>query len=177
MPKTCDNASVGVIITTQFDDGPRYLMFTRVTPPIGVAPCAGHVDDHGSPEDAAIAEVSEELGLTVTRLNEAASGWLPNRCRRDSGSRGIGHQWTIFTAGVVGQITPSPREAREPRWVTVAEIAALAGHTLSYGRGEVSPDEFAADPGLEPVWVVWLSRLGVLDATGGELDIIHQLYH
>jgi hypothetical protein len=74
--KTCDNTSVGIVIT---DHQSRYLMFDRATFPPGTAPAAGHIDDHGTAEDAARAEVEEELGLTVTGLttSPAAGGTTP----------------------------------------------------------------------------------------------------
>lgn len=61
----CDHASVGVLISSP--DG--LLVFERATPPAGIAPVAGHLDRHGGPEAAAHAEVTEEVGLTVTHLH------------------------------------------------------------------------------------------------------------
>jgi 8-oxo-dGTP pyrophosphatase MutT (NUDIX family) len=69
--KVCDNTSVGVIITNESGE---YLMFDRNTFPPGTAPAAGHIDDHGSAEDAARAEVHEELGLHVVSLEWVAGG-------------------------------------------------------------------------------------------------------
>src|SRR5579872_3721749 len=91
--KHCDNRSVGVIVTDR--DG-RYLVFDRNTFPPGAAACAGHVDDHGSDEDAARGEVLEEVGLTVNVLVPLAAGWRDNPCRRSPGPKGRGHEWVVY---------------------------------------------------------------------------------
>jgi hypothetical protein len=39
-----------VIIT---DEARRYLLIERATPPFGMTPVAGHVDNHGGPDVAA----------------------------------------------------------------------------------------------------------------------------
>lgn len=151
--KTCDNTSVGVIITNEAGD---YLMFERATFPPGIAPVAGHIDTHGTARDAAEAEVCEEVGLTVVSLSEITAGWRSNRCRRLPGPRGVGHQWTIFHAVVTGDLNPSVRETRNVRWVSRADVLALCSRTSRYAAGELTAAEFAARPGIEPVWVQWL---------------------
>lgn len=170
--KTCDNTSVGVIITNAAGD---YLMFERATFPPGVAPVAGHIDTHGTPWDAAKAEVAEEVGLTVTGLFHVTTGRRNNRCRRLPGPRGVGHEWWIFRAEVIGDLDPSERETRNARWIPAAELQALADRTSTYARGGISDADFAATPGLEPVWVQWLHEEGAIDLSPGELRHIDQL--
>jgi 8-oxo-dGTP pyrophosphatase MutT (NUDIX family) len=170
--KTCDNTSVGVIITNAAGD---YLMFERATFPPGVAPVAGHVDTHGTVRDAAEAEVREEVGLTVVSLSEITSGWRNNRCRRLPGPRGVGHQWTVFHAVVTGDLAPSVRETRNVRWIPAADLQALADRTSAYAFGFVTDADFAARPGLEPVWGQWLDAAGAIDLSPGELRNIDRL--
>lgn len=112
--KTCDNTSVGIVIT---DHQGRYLMFDRATFPPGTAPAAGHIDDHGTAEDAGRAEVEEELGLTVTGLTHVTGGWRDNPCRRLPGARSTGHrhEWTVYRATVTGDLTPSAHETKNVR--------------------------------------------------------------
>ncbi|MEU9270055.1 NUDIX hydrolase [Streptomyces sp. NPDC048251] len=107
--KTCDNTSVGIVIT---DHQGRYLMFDRATFPPGTATTAGHIDDHGTAEDAGRAEVEEELGLTVTGLTHVTGSWRDNRCRRLPGARVTGHDWTVYQATVTGDLTPSAARRR-----------------------------------------------------------------
>jgi 8-oxo-dGTP pyrophosphatase MutT (NUDIX family) len=166
----CDNASVGVLIARE--DG-RYLMFDRATFPAGVAPCAGHVfDAHAGYADAARAEVREELGLTVERLEPTTvGGWRPNRCRRQPGPRGPGHDWRIYTAAVSGTLTPS-RETRNARWLDRGDMQRLADRTASYAHGELSGAEFRAAPGIEPVWVGFLDDLGLIRMSAADLTAI-----
>src|ERR1019366_5810903 len=61
--KLCDNKSVGIIVRNP--EG-SFALLKRAYFPIGYAPVAGHVDDHGSVEQAAVDEVIEEIDLTVT---------------------------------------------------------------------------------------------------------------
>ncbi|MEU8199317.1 NUDIX hydrolase [Microbispora amethystogenes] len=171
MTKVCDNASVGVLVT---DDHGKWLMFERATFPPGVAPAAGHVfDDHDGYEDAARAEVAEELGLTVTALELLpVGGWRPNRCRRHPGPRGVGHQWQVYQATVTGDLAPSARETRNVRWLTASDLQTLSDRTAAYAGGRLTDREFAASPGIEPVWVRFLAELGLVRIGGTDLAAI-----
>lgn len=160
---TCDNTSVGVIIA---DGHGNYLLFDRNTFPPGAAPPAGHVDDHGSYEDAARAEVAEETGLTVVSLRKVTGGWRDNKCRRDPGPKGTGHEWRVYCATVTGDLAPSPRETRNARWLNCYDLQVLAAWTIGYAIGIVSADQWAASPGIEPVWVRWLADAGLVVLSG-----------
>lgn len=168
----CDNTSVGVLIS---DGAGRWLVFDRNTPPAGVAPAAGHVDDHGGWEAAAVAEVREELGLNITSLREIAHGWRDNACRRSAGGRGTGHSWKIYLAEVTGELAPSQRETRNARWLTTAELQELAGRTAAYAAGGMSAAQFAAAPGIEPVWVRWLADAQVIRVTHADAAATERL--
>ncbi|MEV7011953.1 NUDIX hydrolase [Streptosporangium sp. NPDC051022] len=173
-PKVCDHLSVGVLIQ---NDAGEYLMFERATAPAGVAPVAGHVDDHGAAEDAARAEVTEEVGLTAVDLFRfPTGGWQPNRCRRAvaEGHR-PGHHWHVYRAKVTGDLAPSAREARHPRWLTVDQVQALTERTVAYARGLISDAEFAAEPGLEPVWVRLLANCWMIAVDDEDLLLIDDL--
>ena len=172
MTSTCDNTSVGVIVA---DGHGKYLLFDRNTFPPGAAPPAGHVDDHGSYEDAARAEVNEETGLTVVSLRYVAGGWRNNKCRREPGPKGPGHQWRVYLATVTGDLVTSPRETRNARWLDQQDIQALAARTVEYAYDTVTALEFAENPGIEPVWVRWLEdvRLIVLpDNCEGAVELL-----
>lgn len=170
--KTCDNTSVGIVITNEAGE---YLMFDRNTFPPGTAPAAGHIDDHGSAEDAARAEVEEELGLTVTALTHVTGWWRTNRCRRLPGVRGVGHEWTVFQADVTGVLNPSARETRNVRWIPADDLQVLADRTVEYALGRLTDDEFTARPGIEPVWMQWLAILAAIHVNPSELQLIDQL--
>lgn len=168
MAPRCDNTAVGVIVTDQA--GRMLTLLTRAQPPVGVAPVAGHVDGHGSPRLAAIAEVREEVGFDAVRLREVASGRRPNRCRRPGGSW---HQWTIFRAEVTGTMRPSADETRGARWYHPGEVQTLADRTAAHSRGHIAG--WDRDPGLEPVWVGWLAELGVVRMDRWWLDQVAKL--
>ncbi|SNT60642.1 NUDIX domain-containing protein [Streptosporangium subroseum] len=168
----CDNRSVGVII--QRDDG-QYLMFDRATFPAGVAGAAGHIDDHGDGADAARAEVAEELGLTATSLTLELTAWRSNRCRRLPGQAGVGHQWELYRAEVSGTLNPSVRETRNVRWLRDVELQELADQTAAYAAGLMTDEEFAKDPGIEPVWVAWLQAAGIISMSAEELSLIDEV--
>lgn len=166
--KTCDNASVGIIVA----DLGMLLLIERGTAPAGLAPVAGHVfDDHASYDDAARAELSDELGLTATSLELLGGGWRNNRCRRAAGERGIGHQWQIFGATTAEDyVQPSAREVRSVRWLDPAQIVTASRRTLDYARDRITPEEWEADPGIEPVWVRWFHVLGIVDLSPFTVD-------
>lgn len=170
--KVCDNTSVGVIVT---DDIGRYLMFKRATPPVGIAPVAGHVDDHGTYDDAARAEVREEVGLTVVSLQLRAVRWRANVCRRRHGPIGPGHNWNVYTAVVAGDLAPDEREALDARWYTSGMVRALVNRTVDYADGRLTAEQFAADPGIEPVWVEFLHDAGVIHVSPDELAVAGRL--
>jgi 8-oxo-dGTP pyrophosphatase MutT (NUDIX family) len=165
MTSVCDHQCVGVLVN---DDDGRLLLFRRKTEPWGVAPVAGHVDDHGTPTEAARAETSEEVGLSVpvlSPLGDRDGLWLPNRCRRTPGGQPVGHRWWLYSASVPGgSRTPiaANREQSGAGWHLKHQIEALATRTVAYAVGDVTEREFRADPGLEPVWVLLLYRLGHL---------------
>lgn len=92
---------------------------------------AGHVwDEHTSYTDAAYAEVREELGLTVTALEQVTEGWRPNRCRRGAAPDGrYGHHWRIYRADVAGDLCIDPGSYRDMLDLHAEELAALAKRT------------------------------------------------
>ncbi|WP_328792910.1 MULTISPECIES: NUDIX hydrolase [unclassified Streptomyces] len=170
--KTCDNTSVGIVIT---DHQGRFLMFDRATFPPGTAPAAGHIDDHGTAEDAARAEVEEELGLTVTGLTHVTGCWRGNPCRRLPGARGTGHDWTIYQATVTGGRTPSARETKNVRWITPDALQELADRTVAYAKGRITDAAFEAAPGIEPVWMQWLADVAAIHIGPDDLLRVEQL--
>lgn len=163
----CDRTSVGVLISSP--EG--LLVFERATPPAGLAPVAGHVDQHGSPEQAARNEVAEEVGLTVTHLHPLLTQWRPNHCRRST-TEPAGHQWWIFQAQVSGTLRPSAREVRAPRWIHPDELQHHALRTAAYAAGRLSRLEFKQEPGLEPVWCHFLHTLQLVTLPTAALDQI-----
>ncbi|MFF9157628.1 NUDIX hydrolase [Streptomyces sp. NPDC014846] len=163
----CDHTSVGVLISSRR----ALLVFDRATPPAGVAPVAGHVSHHGGPYQAARAEVSEEVGLTVTHLHLLLNQWRPNHCRRTP-TGPVGHRWWIFQAEVSGSLRPSPREVRDPRWVHPDQLHEHALRTASYADGHLSREQFERNPGLEPVWCRFLHDLELITLSSSALDRI-----
>lgn len=166
----CDNASVGVIIER---DG-RWLFIWRNTFPFSVAPVSGHVfDEHPGYRDAAVAEVKEEAGLTVEALYPTGvGGWRPNRCRREPGPAGTGHQWEVYTAVVSGELNPSPREVRLARWLSYPQVQLLANRTMLHAQGRISDRGWEESPGIEPVWTGFLAALGMIRLPDGDLRLI-----
>lgn len=172
MPGPCDHRVSAVLIKRWVQvlgaERPEYLMIQRATFPFGVAPVAGHVDDHGNYRDAAVAEVREEVGVELDpsglTLLDIVS--LANRCRRphEFGRLGARHLWAIYHATVPAdtEVTPAPDEATRAFWASLGEIRELRGRTVRAAAR--APSGVAAllallaslheprEVGLEPVW-------------------------
>lgn len=159
MDKVCDHASVGVVVRNI--DG-EFALLKRARFPIGIAPAAGHIDEHGSPEQAALDEVEEELGLVIepndlikTNINNRR---INNRCRRADGDH---HMWTVYEAEqFLGDISPDPIEAQDAGWYSAAQLQRLAKRTKARKAGKVTDEDWAANPGLEEIWLDFLTELG-----------------
>ena len=179
--KQCDNASVGVLAERTDGNGqPRWLFIWRNTFPFSVAPVSGHVfDEHLSYTDAARAELKEEAGLDVTEVHwTPVGGWRPNRCRREPGPKGTGHQWEIYVAYLglqVPELKLSEREVKLARWLSAPQVQLLANQTVLYAHGRVSDSEFQDFPGIEPVWVGFLAELDVVRLPVADLLAVEQL--
>jgi ADP-ribose pyrophosphatase YjhB (NUDIX family) len=142
----CDHTSVGILVWRH----DKLLLVERRLPPYGLAPPAGHVDQHLSYQAAACAELLEEVGLIATDLKLIAEGTKHNPCRRLGGNW---HHWKIFSAEALGEVRPSSRETKGFRWCSKDELSFLA---------EPKVQGYGADGCLEPVWHEWLRELGML---------------
>lgn len=153
--KQCDNKSVGVLIK---DDSNRILLIERKRFPFGFAPPAGHIDDFPSPEDCAVGEVEEEVGLKIESLKLVYKGRHENMCRREGGSH---HYWYVYTATVSGEIKASEDEVLSYRWCSQDDLKALRERCGEYRQGNIPEDEWQKSPGLEPVWVDILDKIDI----------------
>lgn len=152
LPKYCDNKSVGVIIKNNIGS---FALLKRARFPVGIAPPAGHVDDHGSFEQAAVDEVNEELGLTVAiddlKKTIIDKRVVNNKCRRIGGDH---HEWVVYEAEVFkGDIVPDPDETKGADWYTPAQVQELANRTRAFRAGEIDQSDWEENPGLEEIWL------------------------
>jgi 8-oxo-dGTP pyrophosphatase MutT (NUDIX family) len=157
--KLCDHTSVGVIIR---DDRGRFLLLKRAIFPVGIAPPAGHIDTHGSPAQAAIAEVAEEVGLVIApkdlheTIIQKRQTFLP--CSRPEGDW---HAWWIYTANhYSGELRPDKRETKGAEWYSGEQLQALADRTRAFQAGQIPAAQYQDEPGLEPVWIGFFLELG-----------------
>jgi 8-oxo-dGTP pyrophosphatase MutT (NUDIX family) len=160
-PKRCDNKSVGIIIRNS--EG-SIVLLKRARFPFGYAPVAGHVDDHGSVEQAAVDETIEEVGLTITtedlQPTAIAETRFNNRCRRQGGTF---HDWWVFIVDhFSGSITPSEEETKGADWYTMDKVRQLVDRTELYRTQKIDEAEWEANPGLEEIWVDMLQQLGLI---------------
>lgn len=157
--KICDNKSVGVVL---LNEAGEMALLERGQFPVGMAPPAGHIDTHGSSEQAAVDEVSEEVGvvlaidgLTRTVIDERC---VDNVCRRTGGDY---HVWTVYEGqSNDAELHPDQRETKGAGWFGRSAVQAFVNRTRAYQAGEVSEEEWVASPGMEPVWVDFLVELG-----------------
>jgi ADP-ribose pyrophosphatase YjhB (NUDIX family) len=157
----CDHTSVGILV----ERAGKLLLIERKKPPFGFAPPAGHVDAHmgadGQPdfESAARAELLEEVGLRARELTLLAEGRRDNPCRRPEGTW---HYWKIYKAAVSGRPKPSLNEVKKIVWCSQARLRMLAERTRHFEIGTIDENEWFLHPGLEPVWVGLLQKVGML---------------
>jgi 8-oxo-dGTP pyrophosphatase MutT (NUDIX family) len=154
----CDNKSVGVIVENE--DG-NVALLKRARFPVGMAFPSGHVDNHGSPEQTAVDEAQEELGLILAlsglRQTVIRGRYVNNPCRRPGGGH---HQWWVYeTSEFEGELRPSADEAKSAGWYSRAELQGLANRTRAFQAGQMSQAEWEARPGLEEVWLDFLAEL------------------
>lgn len=147
--KICDNKSVGMIIKRNG----KILLLERMKPPYGFTFPAGHVDDHGSFEQAAIDETMEETGLHITKLTPIFEGKLENQCRRTGGTW---HDWKIYNVETEGEINFSREESKKAGWYSMEEIKELVNKTKEYLDGEITDEQWIKDPGMEPLFYLQL---------------------
>lgn len=138
----------------------RLLLIERGRPPYGYAPPAGHVDGRKSFEEAARAELAEEVGLVANRLDLVIEGRKNNPCRRENGTW---HFWRIYVVDALGDVLPNPSEAKRYLWCTRANLEEFKCRTDRYLKGELADTDWMREPGLEPVWREWLFELNYFD--------------
>lgn len=125
--------SVGAVIER---DG-KYLLVDRLKPPLGFAGLAGHVDEGEDFDAAIIREVEEESALKVISaepLFEEEILW--NYC-----STAPAHYWKLYRCSVAGNVRQNTAETKSIGWYTKEELGTMA---------------------LEPVWLYWFEKLGVI---------------
>jgi 8-oxo-dGTP pyrophosphatase MutT (NUDIX family) len=159
--KLCDNKSVGIIVRNP--EG-SYALLKRAFFPVGYAPVAGHVDDHGSVEQAAVDEVAEEIGLTITvedlQPTAIAGTHFNNHCRRQGGTY---HDWWVFLVDhFTGYIVPNADETKGADWYTAEDLQLLADRTGQYQAQMIEQQDWLNEPGLEENWVTMLKQLGII---------------
>lgn len=167
--ETCDNKSVGVIIRR----GETFLTaIKRKNFPISYAFVAGHCDGDTF-EDAARKEAGEEAGIAVEETKELLTERYKNQCRRPGGSW---HEWKVFEAVSWSGEPRAGSDAQEFFWVNKEGLLALAYRTLYFAKKlnipvadlanfipAVTQDpEWQENPGLEPVWLVMLQKIGII---------------
>jgi 8-oxo-dGTP pyrophosphatase MutT (NUDIX family) len=159
--KICDNKSVGIVIRNT--DG-AFALLKRARFPFGFAPVAGHIDQHGSVEQAAVEETIEELGLTITvadlKKTDIFGARFNNHCRRKGGTH---HDWWIFEVNnFSGELQPSPDETQGAAWYPLSDLQLLADRTRQYQAQMIGQQDWENSPGLEEIWITFMEQLGYI---------------
>ncbi|MFE1079880.1 NUDIX hydrolase [Nocardiopsis alba] len=169
MTKACCGTSVGVTIYDEAYN--QMLMIRRSTAPAYITPVTGHaLGEHASYEAAAREKVAEETGLKVTGLTRLpVGGFHPGQCRRQGGN---GHTWELYEATVEGDLAAFEREGTGVGWWETLDFQFFADRTATWARGQITEDELAVHPGLDPVWMQWMSELGLFDLPASAMNAI-----
>ncbi len=154
--KFCDNKSAGVILKNNDD----ILLLDRARFPFGLAPPAGHIDEHGSYEDAAVNEVFEEVGITIAHsslVKVIDSRRVENTCRRLSGDH---HVWNVYSAETdTMNIQASIEETNGAAWYTPKKLQSIANITREKSGIETKPGGQV----MELIWLDFLVELGYVE--------------
>jgi hypothetical protein len=146
----CDHTAVGVLITGS--EG-RVLLGG----PAGL-PCAWHLRAGHAGAAMAARAVAARFGAggAALQLTEAG-GWRADRC-----DLGAGHRWRIYAATVTRP--PDPRLALAPaaRWAGRGELQELAGRAVARACGQTPDSGPGASCPIDPVWLGFLARLGLI---------------
>ena len=139
---------------------------------------AGHARDHGqeSPEEAAIAEGAEELGIQITELTEILNVHLPNLCASLPHEPKPGHMWTVYHVHTPTTVlTPAPGETTGAEWVNGEELQRLAEVTINFAHTG-RPAHEQPRLSLEAVWVELLAQIGDITVSRADRDAVARLY-
>lgn len=136
----------------------RLLLIERRRYPYGWAPPAGHVDPGETFEEAARRELQEEVGLSTISLRRVLSVAYDNRCRRPAGDH---HYWEVFFMETEGNTTRSEAETSGVKWVDRDELSKLISISFDLLAFHSSDLAWKSAPGLEPVWINLLDRIGL----------------
>ena len=154
MEKYCDHKSVGVILTNEYDE---IALLKRARFPIAIAPPAGHIDSHGTPEQAAVEEVYEEIGIQIDPEDLVKTSRVNRRvfnvCRREGGDY---HDWTVYEARVAkGDLRADPNETTGAEWYSRDTFRILI---------EMSVRQTISTPNaIEPIWLDFMTELGYIE--------------
>lgn len=168
MAKICDNKSVGIIIKKDN----LFAIIKRKNYPVSYAFVAGHLDG-GTARQMAIIETAEEASINVDELELRLEETFSNPCKRDGGSW---HEWVVWEAVKWHGDLTAGSDAKEAFFVSPEELRALADKTRSFSKqigipinnikqfteAVVNTTEWKKEPGLEPVWVLILNKIGIL---------------
>lgn len=171
--KICSNASIGAIVSNQ---AKHFLLVKRANPPYGFACVAGHaLDEVDSWTGSMTAEIWQEVGIRTEERNlipiDELQGAYSNICGKPGGSF---HAWKVYSLeveGTPGYPTGDPG-IKAVTWVSPRRLQKLAEKTLNwYRRGKPEGEE----EHLEPIWVIHLAKVGIVDVDYSLIDDIEQL--
>jgi len=170
----CDARRVGVLLE---DSDGCLLMLTSEA---GIGGAMAHVDSHANPEAAARTLVAS-LGLTLTHLKLVTTTWRGDRCERlPQASVTAGHSWHLFHAEVAevgANQAPGLAQPYGLRPYTDEQLQELAARTTRYAADQLTDTEFAASPGIAPVWIEWLIEADLIKLDETEQAAIEWAVH
>jgi hypothetical protein len=67
-----------------------------------------------------------------------------------------------YEVEALGEVRRSRDETKQADWFSKGKIRALAERTKKYLSGKISEEGWQKSPGLEPVWLEWLTELKII---------------
>lgn len=147
--------------------------------PHGWAPPAAHRHEWLGAADDVAETMAMAMGATTSGVQWAAATVQTTHCSCASVEDGeTSHLWEVYRADA-GEVGDPVASIPPIRWMARDEILAAARRTVSWAQGQISDQEWVADPGIAPVWIYLLTCTGWISRYDGvrehELDEIDRV--
>lgn len=149
MSEPCSRRRVGMLINDEQGN-----VFTYAHPN-GISPISTHPSTEPTWEGEARDIFYRWTGTHTLKMHLASASAVREMCQGKPSC----HYWTVFSA-TISRIKPQLPVTALYRhvWTNHQQRQALLRRTIAYAHGWITSQEWAAQPGFDPVWALLLSQ-------------------